>query len=458
MLNDALQAVAVVGAGGKMGSGISLLLLQEMARLEAELTGTVGKRFRLFLIDANPDALSNLYPYLRTHLTRYAERNIVALRGYFADNEALVSNGEIIQAFVDGAIDSVRCDTDIAKAARATLVFEAIKEEIDSKVQLFKTIASLAKHPIYYLTNTSSIPIHILNERASLNNRIIGFHFYNPPAVQKLVELVIPPQTDPQLIALAQDLGKRLDKHLVKSQDIAGFIGNGHLLREIMYACERVHAMSREYSLAESLYMVNKVTQDFLIRPMGIFQLLDYVGIDICKLICEIMNSFLPEELFQELFQDSLIDEMIADDRLGGQYPDGSQKNGFFAYEGPKRIAIYSPEEQAYVPLDGTHWISACDKLLGSYPGDHASWKHLVNDPERSQKLSRYFQNMEHLSTHQSTLGVSMAQGFLQNSRQIAQLLVSKGVAQSLEDVDTILQMGFFHLYGPNTAILEKTR
>lgn len=446
MLNEALKAVAVVGAGGKMGSGISLLLLQEMARLEAEQTGTVGKSFRLFLIDANPDALSHLYPYLRTHLTRYAERSIIALRNYFADNESLVSNGEIIQAFVDGAIDSIRCDTEIAKAARATLVFEAIAEDIDSKVQLFKTIASQAKQPVYYLSNTSSIPIHILNERANLNHRIIGFHFYNPPAVQKLVELVVPPQTDPQMIALSQELGKRLDKHLVASHDIAGFIGNGHFLRETMYACEKVHAMSREYSLHEAIYMVNKVTQDFLIRPMGIFQLIDYVGIDICNHVGQIMNRFLPGELFQC----NLIDKIISDDRLGGQNPDGSQKDGFFAYKGSKPTAIYSLEEHAYVPLDGTH----CDKLLGPYPCDHASWKHLLNDPERDHKLSRYFQNMDQLTT----LGAAMAQGFLQNSRQIAQLLVSKGVAQSLEDVDTVLKMGFFHLYGPNAPILEKTR
>lgn len=446
MLNKALKAVAVVGAGGKMGRGISLLLLQEMARLEAELTGTVGKGFRLFLIDANPDALSQLYPYMRTHLCRYAERNIIALRRSFADNETLVSNGEIIQAFVEGAIDSIRCDTEIAKAARASLVFEAIAEDIDAKAQLFKTIQSAAKKPVYFLTNTSSIPIHVLNERANLNHSIIGFHFYNPPAVQKLVELIVPPQTDPQLISLSQELGKRLDKHLVKSHDIAGFIGNGHFLREMMYACEKVHAMSREYSLTEAIYMVNKVTQDFLIRPMGIFQLIDYVGIDICQHIGEIMNRFLPGELFQ----DALIDKMIADDRIGGQYPDGSQKDGFFAYEGSKRTAIYSLEKHAYIPLDGIH----CDKLLGPYPSGHASWKHLVNDPDRTQKLARYFQGMEQLSK----LGAAIAQGFLQNSRQIAQELVNKGVAQSLEDVDTVLQMGFFHLYGPNTPILEKMR
>ncbi len=435
MLNEALKAVAVIGAGGKMGSGIALLLLQEMARLEAELTGAVGKAgYRLFLIDASPDALGRLLPYLRGQLTRYAERHIIALRNYFAENEKLVSNRDIVQAFVEGAMDTVRLDTENVKASRAQLVFEAIAEDIESKVQLYQTIATHAKFPPYFFSNTSSIPIHLLNDRAHLNHRLIGFHFYNPPAVQKLVELVIPSQTDLQFISLAKELGKRLDKKLVMAHDVAGFIGNGHLLREIMFACEKVHELSREYSLPEALTMINKVTQDFLIRPMGIFQLIDYIGIDICQAIGGIMNRFLPGELFQ----DALLDKMVADDILGGHTPEGAQKNGFFSYEGGK--SIYSLEEHAYVPLE-----AACDKILGHFPEGHASWKHLQHDLKRNEKLENYFQNLN----QSDTVGAALAQEFLQNSCKIAEQLVETGVAQSLDDVDTVLQLGFFHLYGP---------
>jgi 3-hydroxyacyl-CoA dehydrogenase len=437
MLNEALKTVAVVGAGGKMGSGIALLLLQEMARLEAELTGAVGTGgYRLYLIDANPDALGHLLPYLRAQLTRYAERNIVALRQYYAEDVKKVSNQDIVQAFVEGALDTVRCETENAKAAHANLVFEAIAEEIEAKVGLFQTIASHAKSPPYYFTNTSSIPIHVLNDRAKLESRIIGFHFYNPPAIQKLVELVIPSQTNPQLISLAQVLGKRLDKQLVTAHDVAGFIGNGHFIREIMFACEKVHELSREYALTEAIALINKVTQDFLIRPMGIFQLIDYVGIDICQSIGGIMNRFLPGDLFQ----DGLLDEMITEDRRGGHEPNGDQKNGFFSYERANR-KIYSLKEQSYIP------IPDCDKILGPFPKEHASWKHLQHDPHREIKLEYYFQNLY----QSNSVGAQLAQEFLQNSRHIANELVESGVAQTLEDVDTVLKLGFYHLYGPHT-------
>ena len=385
MISEALKAVAVLGAGGKMGRGIALLLLQTMSQQSTP--------FSLLLIDSNPEALQSLLPYLRIHLTRYAEKNIIALRSLFADRADLVSNGEIIRAFVEEAMDQVHCDTNSARAAHATLVFEAIAENLEQKVQVFN---SVGKGP-YFFTNTSSIPIHLLDEQAHLKGRIIGFHFYNPPAVQRLVELIIPKNGDPELVTLARELGRRMEKELVVSQDVAGFIGNGFLLREIHFACEKVHELSREYTLPEAICMVNRVTQDFLIRPMGIFQLVDYIGLDICQAIGEVMSESIPDELFQ----DPLIDVMIADDILGGQFSDGSQKNGFFTYDSQKRI--YSPVEHAYQN------VSPLDKILGPFPEGHASWKHLQNDPDRETKLGFYLENLK----QKDTLGASLAQGFL---------------------------------------------
>jgi 3-hydroxyacyl-CoA dehydrogenase len=445
MINETLKNVSVLGAAGKMGSGIALLLLQEMARVEAELTGFAEPRdYHLLLLDANPDGLNALKPYLRDHLTKYAERNINLLRTYFALNPDLVSNKEIVDYFVMQAMDLVQFDTEISKARQAELVFEAIVEDVDIKCNVLNAIATHSTKKTYFFSNTSSIPIHVLNEKGELHNRVVGFHFYNPPAVQKLVELIVPKTTDPILVALSRDLAKRLNKTVVPSKDVAGFIGNGFFIREMMVACEKVRVLSRVHTLKEAIYMVNRVTQDFLIRPMGIFQLMDYVGIDVCQRICSIMSAYLPDELFQ----DPLIDSLVVDGILGGQYSDGSQKDGFFQYEGSVRKGIYAPLEHRYVPLVDNNWTGKLDKELGALPDGHASWKHLQKDPNKNEKLKSYF---KHLQSAESQ-GADLAREFLANSQEIALKLVQQGVAQRLEDVTTVLKDGFFHLYGPDAS------
>ncbi len=253
-LDEALQNVAVVGAAGKMGSGISLLLLQEMAHIEAEQKGKAGTgAFRLILIDTSEKGLDALRHYLHEQILKYAEKNINDLRRFYVRNPKLVSNQEIIEAFVEGALDLIHCETSLEKAKHATLIFEAIIEDVEAKVQLFKSLVAGRKDEAYFFTNTSSIPISILNEKAQLHNRLIGFHFYNPPAVQKLLEVIAPDHMEPALKSLALELAKRLRKTVVHSGDVAGFIGNGHFIREALFACHKVHELTSQYTLEELL-------------------------------------------------------------------------------------------------------------------------------------------------------------------------------------------------------------
>ena len=445
MLNNTLKNVCVLGAAGKMGSGIALLLLQEMARKEAESTGFLGNHdYHLLLIDVNSAGLDSLKPLLRAHLINYAEKNINLLRTYFASNQNLVSNKDMVDYFAIQAFDRVYFDIDIKRAAQADLIFEAIIEDVEIKCGVFKAISANSVKKPWFFSNTSSIPIHVLNEKAQLENRVIGFHFYNPPVVQKLVELIYTHSTDPLLVSFSKDLAQRMGKKIVISKDVAGFIGNGVFIREILFAVEKVRLLSRLYSLKEAIYIVNRVTQDFLIRPMGIFQLIDYVGIDVCQRICSVMSRYLPNELFQV----PLIDEMIAEEILGGQNPDGSQKNGFFEYEGSIRKGIYDLNEKGYSSLSEGNWREALDNELGPYPAGHASWKLMQKDPQRNEKLKNYFNHLQK-GTH---LGSELAKEFLINSHQIALNLVRQGVAERLEDVSTVLKEGFFHLYGPDAA------
>jgi 3-hydroxyacyl-CoA dehydrogenase len=194
------------------------------------------------------------------------------------------------------------------------------------------------------------------------------------------------------------------------------------------------------HSLPQAIYMMNKVTQEFLIRPMGIFQLIDYVGIDVFYRICGIMNMYIPNELFQ----DPLLDKMVKAEIFGGQKADGSQKKGFFQYEGQARRGVYSPMEENYMPISGEHWASACDSELGTFPSGHFSWKKLQRDPLASEKLKNYFFEL----TQDQTLGAELARHYLIKSKDIAKKLVHTRVAHSMEDVDTVLKNGFYHLYG----------
>lgn len=441
-LDDALSHVAILGAAGKMGRGISLLLLQEIARLDAFYNGEVGSgKFRLILIDSNPTLFPSLKRYLKQNLVKYAEKKINDLRKYYVNNLALVSNQEVVEAFTEGALELVDIETSAGAAANSTLVFEAIAENVEIKAHVLGSILASSKTPPFFLTNTSSIPINLLNNRAKLSNRIIGFHFYNPPAIQKLVELIASPSTDTTLKELALGLAKRLDKIVIESGDVAGFIGNGHFIREIAYACKKVEEMSQTYSIQKAVYLLNRITQEWLIRPMGIFQLIDYVGLDICWQIAAIMSEYLSQPLTAQM---KLIAQMLERGLKGGIRPDGSQQDGFFRYEGLKPVAIYAMESKRYEALTEDKWEHLAQGLSDNNLMTIPQWKQLQNDPERISRLSSYFQSLE----KGSSLGAQLARDFLTHSKSIAKGLVKDKVANTLGDVDQVLMNGFFHVYG----------
>lgn len=444
-LDEALKHTAVIGAAGKMGSGISLILLEEISLLEAKNTGEVGKGgYRLHLIDSDVSALSNLRIYLRTHLKKMAERQINRLRQAFANNPKLVSNEEMIVAYVEGAMDIIHPAVQVEEAKNATLVFEAVGEDLSLKCEVFRRLLSVSTQPVNIFTNTSSIPIHVLNESGHLQNRIIGFHFYSPPAVQKLVELIPLGNGEPLLYEWAYELSKRLQKRLVVSRDVAGFIGNGFLVREALYACAKVRELTAKYSLPQAIYIVNKVTQELLLRPMGIFQLLDYVGIPIASKIGQVMNSYLSHGCYD----DALIESMLRESITGGQFTNGFQKDGFFRYHEHDIVAVYSLEEKKYIPLEG-EWKREADEFCGGLPPSHEPWKTLHKKQNREPLIKKYFDELSHLNTP----GAELARNFLYRDCEICRTLLFDRIAPHQDDIKAVLQNGFFHLYSPEEAI-----
>ena len=438
-LSDRLQNVAVLGAAGKMGSGISLLLARDlaMAKLAPE---NKDKVYRLALIDLNEAALDGLMNYLRAQLLKMAEKSVGQLRGLYADRRDLVENGEMIQEFVSLALSQVRPATEMEAVGGATLVFEAVFENEKLKIELLNRAKKHADADAWYLTNTSSIPIGGLDAKLELDGRIAGYHFYNPPAVQKLLELITTDATKPELKKAGAELAKRLGKKVFPANDIAGFIGNGHFMRDGLHAIAEADRLRDGGDWAPGLYKMNRVSQEWLVRPMGIFQLIDYVGVDVTQMILGVMNTYLPG---QNLHSD-FIDALVKNEVLGGQHHDGSQKDGILKYERGKPVAVYDLGKGDYVPF-ASGLAEAADQELGPLPDGYRPWKALLMDRGKKDVLDRHFATV----TASETEGARLAQNYLKASKRIGEALVSDGVALSADDVNGVMVNGFFHLYGP---------
>jgi 3-hydroxyacyl-CoA dehydrogenase len=435
---DRLENVTVLGAAGKMGSGIVLLTALEMADLALD-PAHKDRDFVLNAVDVSPKALAGLTKYLRDQVLRAAEKKAVALRGVYAGRADLVENEEIIRQYVEDVLALVRPTTRIEAAYGSSLVFEAINENPGLKVKLLSEIKDHNTEDAWFLTNTSSIPISELDGKVGLGGRIIGFHFYNPPAVQKLVELIQAGTTLPELAEFAGQYAKKLRKTVVASSDVAGFIGNGHFMRDALFAIAEAERLGRDGGFVDGVYMVNKVSQEFLIRPMGIFQLVDYVGLDVCRFILGVMNERLPGRGLHSPLVDRLVEMGIS----GGQFADGSQKDGFLKYERGRPAGVFDPEAGAYVPL--AEVAARCDERLGPLPASSKPWKGVIAMTDKARYLDAYFRELRGLTT----LGAELAVSCGRSAKKIGLGLVKDGVARRDEDVNTVMLTGFYHAYGP---------
>lgn len=433
-----LQKVSVLGAAGKMGSGIVLLTALEMTdqMLKPE---NKGKSFVLNAIDTSDEGLAGLIKYLYSQVLKAAEKKIVALRIIYAGQPKLIENSEIIDAYVDDVMSIIRTTTRIEAAYDSSLVFEAVSENQALKEKLFRLINENNSSEPWFFTNTSSVPIGGLNINAALEGRILGFHFYNPPAVQKLVELITIDENPVEMVEFANTYAANLRKTVVPSNDIAGFIGNGHFMRDALFGISEAERLSGKMPLHEAIYCIDRVTRDFLSRPMGIFQLIDYVGLDVVQFILRVMQSHMQGEKLHS----SLLDELVLKGVKGGQFSDGSQKDGFLKYEKGKPVGVIDKSAGSYVEISA--FREKADNWLGAVPAEVLPWKALVKVRDKDAVLNPAFKALQDSGTE----GAALAVVYARNSRETARKLVADGVAHNANDVNTVLLTGFFHAYGP---------
>ncbi|MCU4173688.1 3-hydroxyacyl-CoA dehydrogenase family protein [Carboxylicivirga sp. N1Y90] len=428
--------ISVLGAAGKMGSGILLLNVLHSAKLMHH-PDYVGQTFVVNAIDQSFEQLDKLNHYIKDQVTRWAEKNIIWLRKAYNNRPHLIDNKDIIDTFVFEALSLIKPSINIEPTYRSTLIFEAIIENEDVKTKLFKQINDNNPNKPFFLSNTSSIPISVLNDKAELNGNIIGCHFYNPPAVQKLIEVIETENGNPDLTKLVYGFANHMQKVLVPSNDLAGFIGNGFLMRDILYAEKQYNNLKPDMGHNKTILSINTISHELLIRPMGIFQLIDYVGIEVCTYIMKVMNHYLEDELISPL-----LNKLLSLGIKGGQNPDGTQKDGFFQYSEGDIVGIYDLESKSYI---STGDLMEEVKHFLAVKTEAYSWKQLSQSKRAAKHLDNFFSEL----IKENSIGAKMACNYMRAMKDLGIQLQADGVCSSTEHVNTVMKNGFFHLYGP---------
>ncbi|WP_439183873.1 3-hydroxyacyl-CoA dehydrogenase family protein [Carboxylicivirga taeanensis] len=433
---DRFKNISVIGAAGKMGSGILLLNVLHAAKLMHH-GPYIGQTFVINAIDQNFEGLQGLMNYLKGQLQKWAEKNIVELRKLFANRSHLIDNKDIIEAFVFEALSMVKPSINMEAAYHSNLVFEAIIEDETIKASVLKQINDNNPHEPFFLTNTSAIPIEVLNQKAQLDGRIIGCHFYNPPAVQKLIEVVELKDGHPELSKIVDGFARHMNKLIVPSFDVAGFVGNGFFMREILFAERMYNDLRKELGAQQALLITDKVSHELMMRPMGIFQLVDYVGIDVCVLIMKVMNTYLDEEIASPLLS-GLLEKGVR----GGQHHDGSQKAGLFSYEKGRPVELYDLDADKYIPIEAP--ALEADKYL-SVQTKVYSWNQLNRSKYREQHLKETFEQL----AQEDSRGTQLLKTYMTAMKTLGLQLKEDGVTASTDYVNAVMMNGFYHLYGP---------
>ncbi|MEI3604252.1 3-hydroxybutyryl-CoA dehydrogenase [Pseudogracilibacillus sp. SE30717A] len=245
-----VRNIVVVGAG-QMGSGIAQVCAQS--------------GYHVVLHDINEDIVERGINSIHRLLTRAVEK------------------GRITDIEKDGTLNRLTTSTDIGRAHDADLVIEAVIENLDVKKELFQQLDQVVAAHTILATNTSSLPI---TEIAAVTNRpgkVIGMHFMNPVPVMKLVEIIRAIQTDEETYLKIESVAKELNKTSVTVNDFPGFVANRILMPMIN---EAIYTVYEGVASPEDVDTVMKLGMN---HPMGPLTLADFIGLDTCLYIMEVL-------------------------------------------------------------------------------------------------------------------------------------------------------------------------
>ena len=248
-----MKNVAVIGAG-TMGNGIAHTFAQS--------------GFKVQLIDISESALKHGIETISKNLDR------------------MVSKQKITEADKAETLSNITTFTSVTEGVEyASLVIEAATENVDLKLNIFKQLDEACPEDTILATNTSSISITQIAAATSRPDMVIGMHFMNPVPIMKLVEIIRGYNTSDEVTNTIMELSKALGKIPTEVNDYPGFVANRILMPMINEAIETL------YNGVAGVTEIDTVMKLGMAHPMGPLQLADFIGLDVCLSILNVMYS-----------------------------------------------------------------------------------------------------------------------------------------------------------------------
>jgi len=256
----AISTIAVIGSG-TMGAGIAQVFAQA--------------GYTVLLHDVQQAALDRARGGIEKSLAKFVEKGKLSP----ADRDA--TRGRLT---VSAALEDL---------AAADFVVEAIIESVDAKRGLFQQLDAITRPDVILATNTSSISITLLGASTKRPDKVLGMHFMNPVPLMTLVELIRGQSTSDASMKVATDLTTALGKVPVQANDYPGFIANRILLPMIN---EAFYALMEGVGTREAIDTVMKLGMN---HPMGPLTLADFIGLDVCLAILEVLHQGLGDSKYR---------------------------------------------------------------------------------------------------------------------------------------------------------------
>jgi len=280
-----IKKIAIIG-GGTMGNGIAHVCAQS--------------GYQVVLIDVEQSFLDRAFKTITKNLDRMLKKDRIT------EDEKNVTLGRISTALTLDA------------AADAQVVIEAIYENRDAKQEIWEKLDKVCKPGTLFASNTSTIPITELAAFTSRPADFIGMHFMNPVPVMKLIEIIRGLETSDETSAAITALSEKLGKTPIEVNDYPGFIANRILMPMIN---EAVYSVMEGVATPEAIDGIMKLG---MAHPMGPLQLADFIGLDICLNIMEVLYEGFADSKYRPC---PLLKKMVAAGRLGRK-----SGQGFYDY------------------------------------------------------------------------------------------------------------------------------
>jgi len=294
-----MKKISIIGAG-TMGNGIAQVFAMN--------------NYHVNLIDLNSNSLTNAINRITTNLDRMIKRDIIS-----SDQKT-------------ATLDNISITTDINNAKSSDLVIEAVTENIKVKMKIFTQLDKICSSGTILATNTSSISITEIAASTKREDKVIGMHFMNPVPIMKLVEVIRGRKTSDETTKTIIELSETVKKIAIEVNDYPGFIANRILLPMIN---EAIEALNKGVAKVKNIDSIMKIGMG---HPMGPLQLADFIGLDVCLSILEVMHEGFKNSKYAP---SELLVNMVKSGKLGIK-----SGEGFYDYSESKKAELVAKQFQ----------------------------------------------------------------------------------------------------------------